>query len=504
MILVIDDDSESLAVLTEILTAADFMVTTAATSHRALAAISAFPPKIILISLGLPLISEAEICKHLKACDATRHIPVILLRSAGHEENTGALRLGADDFISRPFHAGEVVARVRIQLEMARLRSEAREGKRGEEGLQDLADCAPAALWVLGADMRLLVQNQQVSAFTGGHELCVDDRWTRIVHPDDLAAVLAKHRAAVASGQPFQIECRIRHHSGEYRWVLHTGAPRYIAGAFAGHTGTSVDITDLKRIQNRSLSAEKLRSIGCLTAGIAHDFNNLVGGIFAASDMALSDLPPDSPARDNVERISALAARASQVVNLLLAYGGGIGSRTDRIDLSLVVAEMLVLLKGTISPDAELEANLAPGLPVVVANITEIRQVVLNLIMNASESLQRRKGKIRVTTERARASSGKPFCRLVVSDTGSGMPPDVCARAFDPFYSTKCVGRGLGLAVVDGIIRSMGGTITVNSKPGCGSTFEVMLPCAEARSAPARFGGPDAIVPGYSFFEATH
>jgi signal transduction histidine kinase len=236
---------------------------------------------------------------------------------------------------------------------------------------------------------------------------------------------------------------------------------------------------------------------------MAHDFNNVVGSIFAATDLALSDLPPDSPARENIERINAIATRGSQVVNLLLAYSGERASRRDRIDLSLVVAEMLVLLKGTISPKAVLEAEMAPDLPEVRANVTEIRQVVLNLIMNASESLQRQSGTIRVKTEFIGINPAKAYCRLVVSDTGSGMPPEVCARAFDPFYSTKCIGRGLGLSVVQGIIRSLGGAVNITSTPGAGSSFEVLVPCAPAHSTPVSYTDQDRSRTDQSFFEAT-
>jgi len=178
-----------------------------------------------------------------------------------------------------------------------------------------------------------------------------------------------------------------------------------------------------------------------------------------------------------------------------MAYTGGHNARRDRIDLSLVVAEMLSILKSTVAPNATIRADLASDLPEIRANITEIRQVVLNLVMNASESLQRHEGTIRVTTERVTVGRNTTsvggtctpgeYCRLVVSDTGCGMPPEVRARVFDPFYTTKCIGRGLGLSVVQGIVNSLGGSINCATLPGEGSTFEVMVPCASYNSVQA-------------------
>jgi two-component system cell cycle sensor histidine kinase/response regulator CckA len=316
----------------------------------------------------------------------------------------------------------------------------------------------------------------------------IGNGWTSVVHPEDLDGVQNTYAAAVDAVRSFRIECRMRRANGRYRWVLHTGIPHFIDGVFSGHIGTSIDITDLKRSHEHMLVTAKLESLGALSAGIAHDFNNLVGSIFAASDLALSDLPPDSPARESIERINSVATRASEIVNLLMAYADGHSVRVDRIDLSLIAAEMVELLTGTISPKAVLEASLAPDLPEVRANVTQIRQVILNLIMNASESLERQEGIIKVITDRVcmsgvgSRSPGRPstdveYCRLVVSDTGCGMMPDVSARAFDPFYTTKSIGRGLGLAVVQGIVRTLGGAINITTRPGVGSTFEVLVPC---------------------------
>jgi signal transduction histidine kinase len=331
-------------------------------------------------------------------------------------------------------------------------------------------------------------------------------RWTDFVHPDDLEEVSAKYRSAVVGRRSFRIECQVRRATGKYRWMLHTGIPRFIGGNYSGYIGTSLDITDLKRAHERMMVNQKLESLGVLSAGVAHDFNNLLGSIMAESDLALSDIAEDSPSRGNVERIAAIATRASEIVNLLMTYAGDRDLAIEAVDLSKITAEVLFLMRPPLSKTAAIDVSLAKGLPVVRANMAQIRQVVLNLITNASEALKGREGKITVRTGQVHIGKaaaakrnidlpGGDYCYLEVSDTGCGMSAQTQSKAFDPFYTTKFVGRGLGLAVVQGILRSHGGAITVVSAPGNGSTFEVLLPRAGKRSAERRMPNTDVEQP---------
>jgi len=280
--------------------------------------------------------------------------------------------------------------------------------------------------------------------------------------------------------------------NGQYRWVLNTGIPRFVDRVYVGHIGTVVDTTDLKLSHEKMLASQKLESLGALAAGIAHDFNNILGAIFAESDVALLETTSDSPGRQNIERIKTAAVRASEIVKLLIAYAGDTDVAMEDVDLSLIVEEMLEILRGSISGRAALRASLVKGL-YVRANVAQIQQVVLNLIKNATEALEGGDGLIALSTERVHIGQAPAaeslteipegdYARLEVSDTGSGMTQEVLARALDPFYTTKFLGRGLGLAVVQGILRSHRGHIQILSEHGRGSTFQVLLPCARAES----------------------
>lgn len=504
-----DDDPQSLASIAGILTAEGMIVQATGTGDLALALAAAERPDLVLLGVRLPVLGGLEVCERMKEGEKTRDIPVVFLITDADEWAEGWKR-GAVDFVSKPVQREELLARVTTHLELRRLREDlgrqaangitdargadptwkappAMDGSGGaEDALRTLAMDVPVGIWVLDAQQRLLFHNNRpAGSLRGTTGQCSFDEWVAGVHPDDVGAARRKYTAAVEEQRGFRIECRTRGPNGAFRWVLHTAIARFAGGAFVGHVGTTIDITNLKRSQERMIAAEKLESLGFLTAGIAHDFNNLVGSIITACDMALTDLPLDSPARASIERIDAAAGRASEIVDLLMSYSGWNGRRIDRIDLSQVVAEMLALLKHAAPPKAVVTLNLSDGLPEIHANVTQVRQVILNLTMNAFEALGS-EGAVTIATEQVcfkkRQSALElpdgQYCRLMISDTGCGMTPNVRARAFDPFFSTKFIGRGLGLAVVHGILRSLGGAIDIKSSPGKGSKVEVFLPCA--------------------------
>jgi len=259
-------------------------------------------------------------------------------------------------------------------------------------------------------------------------------------------------------------------------------------------------------LERRIQHAQKLESLGVLAGGIAHDFNNLLVGILGNASLALLDLPPESPARESVHQIELTARRASELTHQLLAYSGKGRFVVTRIDLSRLVEEITHLLEVTISKKAVLKFDFASVVLPVEADATQMRQVVMNLITNASDAVGETSGIITIATgmteadERYLSGSWLPepvppgtYTYLEVSDTGQGMSPAALARIFEPFYSTKGSGRGLGLAAVLGIVRGHNGALKVYSEPGRGTTIKVLLPCAE----PAELlpGSPGEVLP---------
>ncbi len=262
-----------------------------------------------------------------------------------------------------------------------------------------------------------------------------------------------------------------------------------------------VDITDRveSEKQRRSMEeqmrqAQKLESLGVLAGGIAHDFNNLLMGILGNVDLALDDLSPASPARRSLDSIETAAKRAADLCRQMLAYSGKGRFVLEKISINELVDEMSHLLEVSISKKVALRLELAEDLALIEADATQIRQIIMNLITNASESMNDESGVISISTgtmecdEAYLASdyigetppAGK-YCFFEVSDTGCGMDKSTLDKIFDPFFTTKFTGRGLGMSAVLGIVRGHNGSLRVYSEPGKGTTFKVLFPALETK-----------------------
>ncbi|MDJ0974077.1 MAG: response regulator [Planctomycetota bacterium] len=327
-----------------------------------------------------------------------------------------------------------------------------------------------------------------------------------LVHPDDVDDAVAYWRGK-GEGGTRSGEFRVRHKNGEYRWVLvMAGRRSQDGGAGDGWDFVGADITDVKRAQEERSELErqiqetqKLESLGVLAGGIAHDFNNLLTSILANASMALRDSGPESPVREYLRQIETGAVRASGLTQQMLAYSGKGRFVVEAIDVSALVEEMTHLLKASISKNVALRYDLAAGLPAVMADATQIRQVVMNLITNASEALEDKPGIVSITTGLQQADEAylaqtyfgndiQPgsYVFVEVSDTGVGMDKEAQAKLFDPFFTTKATGRGLGLSAVLGIVRGHKGTLKLYSEVGKGTSVKVLFPASEESIEPER------------------
>ena len=362
--------------------------------------------------------------------------------------------------------------------------------RESEERFRNMADTAPVMIWISGVDERADFFNRGWLNFTG-RTLSEETGygWTMGVHPDHRSNCLAGYSAAFESRREWHAEYQLRRADGEYRWMLCSGGPRFAqGGVFEGYIVSCFDITDFKNAQESALSRQKLESLGVLAAGIAHDFNNLLGSIHAEAELAEVELAEGSRSDKEIQAIKRISIRASEIVRQLMIYSGHDRPDFEPLDVTKIVEEMLELLHVSTSKNASLKVDLAKGLPEVMANGPQIRQVVMNLVINASDALANRGGEIRVSTSLATggpdsalpSGGGLPegdYVVLRVSDTGAGMTKEAQTRIFDPFFTTKLAGRGLGLAVVHGIVGAHHGTIDLVSAPGEGTTFHIYLPC---------------------------
>lgn len=319
----------------------------------------------------------------------------------------------------------------------------------------------------------------------------------RRAHPDDRELIQKWTQEVLTSTNPRSFEYRIIRPDGMER-ILWTEArlERDAEGKPYRLLGTSQDITENRRAQEekekleRKLQeAQKLESLGILAGGIAHDFNNLLSAVIGNAGLLGLKLPADSPLRVFHSNILQASERAAALCRQMLAYSGRGRFVLAALDLNRSLRELLGLLNMSIGKKVELQLDLAPSLPLVMADATQIGQVMMNLVINASEAIGDRTGRICVSTG---VRSVKPLAQnpadlshdlpegdyvvFEVRDTGCGMDDATRRKIFEPFFTTKFTGRGLGLAAVLGIVRGHSGVIQVESEIGVGSTFRMLLP----------------------------
>lgn len=248
-----------------------------------------------------------------------------------------------------------------------------------------------------------------------------------------------------------------------------------------------------RHFEQKLQDAQRLEMLGVLAGGIAHDFNNLLAVIRGNADLVLDELPPNAPAQVSLRQIVNAARQGAELSRQMLTYAGRGQLFIEHIDLNEVIQNDRLLLDASINKGAHLRLDLAPQLLPIMADLSQIRQVVINLIVNASEALGGAEGMITVTTARVtrdaetRAGEDLPagtYVQLSVHDPGAGIDPALLDRIFDPFFSTRFIGRGLGLAVVRSIIERHQGRIWATSSASEGTTFTVLLPETPATTEP--------------------
>ncbi|MBV9504694.1 MAG: response regulator [Acidobacteriia bacterium] len=252
-----------------------------------------------------------------------------------------------------------------------------------------------------------------------------------------------------------------------------------------------------RKLEAQVQHAQRLESLGVLAGGIAHDFNNLLASIMGYGSLAAMDLAEGSRARKAIDQVLIAAKSAAGLTQQMLAYSGRGTFILEPVDLTQMIESVVRLLESTVPKKVALQLNLAVGLPCIYADTSQIRQVVMNIITNAAESIGDNLGTVSVTTSAAHyqtaelpaseSGEGLPageYVCLRVTDTGCGMDAATVSKIFDPFFTTKFTGRGLGLAAVLGIVRSHQGAIQVNSLPGTGTTFRVYFPAVSEVSTP--------------------
>ena len=321
------------------------------------------------------------------------------------------------------------------------------------------------------------------------------------VHAEDRLRVKEVIEAAIREGMAASSSAGSSGSDGAVAWIWIRGKFQYDAsGAKTRLTGVIRDITYRKLREQQMQETQKLESLGILAGGIAHDFNNLLAGVIGNASLAETTVPADHEIHEYLNGIIHAGERAAHLTQQMLAYAGKGRLLSAAIDMNQTVQELSSLMHSSIPNKVLLRLELTPDLPRIEGDPGQIQQVVMNLLLNAAEAIpQDSEGFITIRTGMA-SPDGESQVYLEVRDTGIGMDEETRRKIFDPFFTTKFLGRGLGLAAVQGAIRAHRGTIAVESEPGRGTMFRVMLPVgepprrektaprAQTESTPPRYG----------------
>ena len=340
----------------------------------------------------------------------------------------------------------------------------------------------------------ILECNEGLSGMTGfSHKELIGMNGLNLIAPESLDTVLANIRSGYDQSYEVTGVCK----DG-------TRYPLSIKGknvTYKGHEARIIEFRDItefkqaeeeqKQLEMQLLQAQKFESLGVLAGGIAHDFNNILMAIIGNAELALMRIHKDSPAVDNLNRIEQSAARAADLAKQMLAYSGRGQFVIENLDINHLLNGMLHMLEVSISKKVELHLNLLPNIPLIEADAVQIQQIIMNLLINASEAIGDNSGNIVIITGSMKCDSKylKDFwpgenireglyVTLEITDTGCGMDKETLDKIFDPFFTTKFTGRGLGMAAVHGIVRGHKGAINVRSEPDKGTSLTVLLPAS--------------------------
>ncbi len=378
-----------------------------------------------------------------------------------------------------------------------------------ETKIKHIIDHSTNLFYSHNTDHEITYLSPQVKQILGYEPEEAKIKWTELLtdNPINVNGIEITNQA-IRTGEtqkPYELE--LRHKSGKSVWVEVREAPVLEEGKTVGIVGALTEITAQKyereerqKLEAKMQHAQKLESLGVLAGGIAHDFNNLLMAILGNADLALHNLSSVSPAHENIQEIITASRRAAELCNQMLAYSGKGQFLVKELNISEVVKEMSHILEVSISKKAVLRYNFGDLVPRIEADATQIRQIIMNLITNASEAIGDRSGVICITTGAMECSrnyldqyedfyfgenlSEGIYTYIEVADTGCGMTEKVKKKIFDPFFTTKFTGRGLGMAAVLGIVRGHKGAVRVYSEEGQGTTIKILFPIIDHTKDP--------------------
>ena len=390
---------------------------------------------------------------------------------------------------------GRIICWAGINLDISARKRAQEETQRTNAVLEAFFASSPGILNILDEDFRYLKTDPLTPTYFGLTRDQMVGRSIGELVPDFMREFGPVMREVIQTGRPrlnMEVHSTLPGRHGDVAHWLASYFPLPLPEGKRGLGIVAVETTEIRLAEDRLRSAQKLESLGLLAGGVAHDFNNLLVGVIGNASLAQQMLAADHPANEWVHGILRVGEQAAHLTRQMLAYSGKGKFVVEPLDLSRLVRDISDLIRPSISKKVALHLELEPDLPRVEADRGQVQQVLMNLAINASEAIGSHDGLIIIRTGAEHVDAGYlrmhpeagdlapgQYTVLEVSDTGCGMDSATRAKIFDPFFSTKFTGRGLGLAAVAGIVRGHKGAIIVRSEPGKGSCFTVLFPASE-------------------------
>lgn len=474
-VLVVEDDKDANDLLQQTLSDEGYEVYQAFDGLDGLEAVASFKPDLMLLDLMMPQLDGIELCRKLRADPATRSLPILLLTAKDSltEKITG-FEAGGDDYITKPFVIGELLARIKAHLRMKKLKNDL---ELSEARYRSLVEQSPDALLLLSSRLELLFHNSRFVELLKGRttEVVTGRELTALYPVSDLFREIAAV-AETASRTDSSVNRTVQLTStnkGTLHLEMRCSPIKNAAGAIAMLQVVIRDVTQRRSMEEALIQAEKINSLGILTAGIAHEVNNPLTGISNAIQLLRKTDQSGRRHEELCDLILSNISRIAKIVKDLHIFAHGRDVSPEVFLLQDTIDETVKLVRYQ-DPERRIEfAWKAPQEKLYIfGDPHQFQQVLVNLLLNAVQAITG-PGRIAITLESQNASA-----MLQVSDTGCGIPAAQLGKVFDPFFTTKrdWKGTGLGLAVSYRIIQLFKGTLTVQSTVGKGTTFVITLP----------------------------
>jgi PAS domain S-box-containing protein len=495
-----DDNADMRAYVSRLLRGS-FELEIVADGKSALEAVRARKPDLVLADVMMPALDGFALLREIRSDPNLSEVPVILLSArAGEEARIEGLQAGADDYLTKPFSSRELLAVVRSNIKLSRLREQTAEAQTEADRtgglLASIVESSDDAIVSKDLTGRITSWNRGAERLFGYTAQEAVGRSVTMLIPEDRQDEEPRILARLQRGERVDhFETIRRRKDGELLHVSLTISPvRGPAGRIVGASKIARDISDQKRNEASLRETQKLESLGLLAGGIAHDFNNLLTGVIGNASLLADELPAGTPQAEKINSLIQAAERMARLSSQMLAYSGRGHFVVESVDLSSQVTQIVGLIQASIPKNVELRLSLKDNLPLCEVDVSQLQQVIMNLVINAAESIGSDTGTVELSTGvekvgnsqlRANMAQNAPplgrYVVITVRDTGCGMDEGTRVKVFDPFFTTKFTGRGLGLSSVLGIVRGHKGLITVESRFQAGSTFRVFFPIVAAR-----------------------